>query len=347
MKNKKNWLLIFILILVLFGVWQLLSHYFSEHEKQIRRQVRETVADTFPELAEKYSLSLGLFPYEGNVFKNPPRRNETIVLIHGLDDPGKVWMNLAPTLVARGFDVLLMNYPNDQPVTDSTELFLGELIKLRDQNTRRISIVAHSMGGLITRDLLTSPEIGYDRLLEQQLVPEVDQFIMVGTPNHGSQIARFRALGELRDQFDRLMKGEINGLGFILDGAGEAKIDLLPGSRFLNTLNKRPHPEGVTMLIIAGIAVPWNQEDLKGWLGALERTIGENRRSEVEQLGEFINSMSYGLGDGLVTVQSTLLPGVEHLKVNGTHLSMIRNITTASERVPPAVPIIVEKLMVD
>jgi hypothetical protein len=54
--------------------------------------------------------------------------------------------------------------------------------------------------------------------------------------------------------------------------------------------------------------------------------------------------MTHGLGDGLVTVESTRLEGVPHRTVDGTHLSMIRNITSDSRRIPPAVPIVVDQL---
>jgi len=45
-----------------------------------------------------------------------------------------------------------------------------------------------------------------------------------------------------------------------------------------------------------------------------------------------------------VTVESTRLEGVPHRTVDGTHLSMIRNITSGSRRIPPAVPIIIDRL---
>lgn len=168
--------------------------------------------------------------------------------------------------------------------------------------------------------------------------------IMVGTPNHGSQMARLRVLGEIRDHLARITKGEGNWLGIILDGAGEAKIDLLPGSRFLTELNGRPHPEGVEMLIIAGIASPWNERDINNWVGDLRQKVPRDQRKQVDALGEYMISMTYGLGDGLVTVESTRLGGVPHQTVYGTHLSIIRNITKSSQRVPPAVQIIVDRL---
>jgi hypothetical protein len=55
-------------------------------------------------------------------------------------------------------------------------------------------------------------------------------------------------------------------------------------------------------------------------------------------------ALTHGLGDGLVTVESTRLEGVPHRTVDGTHMSMIRNMTTRSKRIPPAVPIIIDQL---
>jgi hypothetical protein len=54
--------------------------------------------------------------------------------------------------------------------------------------------------------------------------------------------------------------------------------------------------------------------------------------------------VSDGLGDGLVTVESTRLDGVDHRIVPGTHLSMIRNILADSDNIPPAIPLILENL---
>ena len=140
------------------------------------------------------------------------------------------------------------------------------------------------------------------------------------------------------------MKGEANWLGGILDGAGEAKIDLLPGSRFLTELNARPHPEGVDMLIIAGMTSPWNENDINRWVGDLRQRVSDDKREWVDELGKNMVALTRGLGDGLVTVESTRLAGVPHRTVDGTHLSMIRNITSGSNRIPSAVPIIVERL---
>ena len=78
--------------------------------------------------------------------------DRTVVLIHGLDDPGKVWMNLGPALARRNFSVWTMRYPNDQPIDKSAELLSAELKKLaRAAPGRAVALVAHSMGGLVSR----------------------------------------------------------------------------------------------------------------------------------------------------------------------------------------------------
>ena len=148
----------------------------------------------------------------------------------------------------------------------------------------------------------------------------------------------------MRDHLVRLTEGEANWMGGILDGAGEAKINLLQGSRFLMELNVRPHPEGMDMLIIAGITSPWNEKDINGWLGNLHQKVSDDHQKQIDALGKFIISMTHGLGDGLVTLESTRLEGIPHRNVDGTPLSMIRNITESRRRIPPAIPVIVYHL---
>jgi hypothetical protein len=72
--------------------------------------------------------------------------------------------------------------------------------------------------------------------------------------------------------------------------------------------------------------------------------VPDDKQKWVDELGQNMIALTDGLGDGLVTIESTRLAGVPHRTVDGTHLSMIRNITSDSRRIPPAVPIIVERL---
>jgi pimeloyl-ACP methyl ester carboxylesterase len=342
--RRRRWPWIVGLAVLFGGLWHLVTDVYREEEKALRVQLREAVKESFPEESAAVSRTFGLVRFEPDARRDAAPRRGPVVLVHGLDDPGKVWRSLAPELRAAGFDVWLMRYPNDQPVAESARLFFEELKGLRRREIGRISIVAHSMGGLVSREMLTRPETGYARSARDGVVPEVATLIMVGTPNHGSPVARFRGFAEVRDQLARLAKGEGSWLGGILDGAGEAKIDLLPDSRFLTELNRRPHPEGVDMLVIAGVAGPWSESQINRWISDLRREAPEDQQSGLSDLGASLVSLTRGLGDGLVSVESSRLEGVDHLSVDGTHLTMIRNLTEGSERIPPAVPIILDRL---
>jgi pimeloyl-ACP methyl ester carboxylesterase len=344
--KKRRWLFFIGCFALLTGMYQLLTYIYREEEMELRRQFRETVKETFPEQSDNFFRQFGLMPFESHLQK-PDRKvfnQKSVVLIHGLDDPGKVWQNLAPTLVREGFNTYRMRYPNDQPIVESARLFFNELKGLKHLGAQQISIVAHSMGGLVSRELLTNPGINYFQSVKTGKVPKVSVLIMVGTPNHGSHLARLRVFSEIRDHFTRLRQGEADWLDTVLDGAGEAKIDLLPGSRFLTELNARPHPQGVEMLILAGITSPWSEKDIKRWMNSLHQKVSGGQEKLIDKIGNYMISMTHGLGDGLVTVESTRLDGVPHRLVEGTHLSMIRNITIESHRIPPAVPIIVDRL---
>lgn len=343
---RNKWVLTFVGVLLLAALWYVVADSFKEEEKELRSQFREAVKQNFPEQTNQFSSTIGLFYFN----KNSSRQEgvdlgrDAVVLVHGLDDPGKVWQNLSPALVEEGYNVWLMEYPNDQPVIESTRLFFEELKQLKQQKIDTIAIVAHSMGGLVSRELLTSPAIAYEAAAADGQVPRVKVLIMVGTPNHGSQLARFRVLAELRDYFTRFTNGQGTWLGFILDGAGEAKIDLLPDSRFLSELNSRPNPEKVKMSIIAGVSSPWSDSEISAILESVEQKIPSLGHDDFEAIKDYLVAMTNGLGDGLVTVESTRLEGVPHTIVSGTHLTMIRNLTENSPRVPPAVPVIIGQL---
>ena len=125
-KSKKRlWPVVFGSILLLLGLWQFLSNIYQEEEKELRTQIRKTVKEMFPEKAAEFSQTFGLFLFEKDR-EFPPEKllaRKTVVLIHGLDDPGKVWQNLAPVLAKEDYNVLFMEYPNDQPVVESSQLF--------------------------------------------------------------------------------------------------------------------------------------------------------------------------------------------------------------------------------
>jgi pimeloyl-ACP methyl ester carboxylesterase len=312
-----------------------------EKERKIRVRLREAVKQKYPEKVKAMRSLYGIKP--ANKKKTNANKSD-VILIHGLDEPGRIWMNLTPALLNDGFNVWYMIYPNDQPVADSAEFFLKELKSFRTKGNKTISVVAHSMGGLVTREMLTSPKLAYHKSALKGEVPSVTRFIMVGTPNGGSEMARFRIFTEFRDQLTNLFSENYSWLHGILDGAGEAGIDLIPGSSFLEKLNSRPHPKDTEMLVIAGVMSAWETEDIDKFIQGIQARLPDNTHDTAKKFGDLLNAMAHGMGDGLVSVESARLEGVPIQIVQGTHLTMIRNITSSSERTPPAIPIIMETL---
>ena len=311
-----------VVLLLSVLVWQSLKVAFPQQESSLRSHFRASLEELFPQLAKQAKSRFGLI----RLHHAAPGKAE-VILVHGLDDPGKVWMNLAPVLAAKGYGVSAMEYPNDQPIRQSAKLLRATLQDLARQSFTQVSIVAHSMGGLVSREMLTNPSLACDSVDCQRV--GVDKLIMVGTPNNGSQLARFRALGEVREHVSRLISGNAHWLDWIYDGAGEAGVDLVPGSDFLNQLNARTHSTEASMVVIAGVVA----------------------KEQIEHLNRMLSTAGGGgfdvvpvLGDMLVSLSSAKLDSVPLYRVSGNHLSIIRNISKSSERIPPAIPLILRLL---
>lgn len=318
-------------------------------EKRVRSALRLLVQRRFPGLAAQAEATYGIRVHAGDgttVIPNSATvRPEVVVLVHGLDDPGKVWNVLVPALVRESLIVCEFRYPNDQPISRSADLLCKELEQLRALDVRRVTLIAHSMGGLVSREVLTSPHSYAGRGSGHAAWPDVTRLIMVATPNHGSAMVKLRFVGELREQIERGVSGEGGVLTAVLDGAGEAKVDLLPGSEFLESLNARELPTDVFLTIIAGRSSPITEGTVNWLRSALELIRPESVRDKLDHLvGEF-SQFTDGVSDGLVTVESTRLTGVDdHVIVDGNHMTVIRNLTKTSQRVPPAIPHILDRV---
>ena len=344
--KKKLWIILIVLPVTLIVVLQVVRHFYREKEQQTRTHIRETVKKKFPKEVNRFMATYGLKPFHhSKPSVSLVKQTREVILIHGLDEPGKVWMNLAPALVNEGFSVWIMTYPNDQPIAESAHFFLKHLALHNASEKKNISIVAHSMGGLVVREMLTDSALSYAEKAEKGELPHIEKFIMVGTPNNGSELARLRVFTEFRDQLTSLFDENYHWLQGIFDGAGEAGIDLIPGSRFLENLNSRAHPSNVNMIVIAGVMSPMQKNQLEVFTLNLEDKLQGNARLAVKRMKKLLHSASNSVGDGLVSVDSARLPGVPFRVIQGTHLSIIRNVRINSQRIPPALPIIIEHLL--
>jgi pimeloyl-ACP methyl ester carboxylesterase len=247
-----------------------------------------------------------------------------------------------------------MEYRNDGPIAAAADHFAAELERMRSAGVRHVDVVAHSMGGLVTRDVLTRAAHYAGDGAGGPRFPAIDRLVLCGTPNHGSKMARLRAISEIKEQVSRALGGNGTLLGGLSDGRGEAEADLLPGSAFLRDLNGRPPCAHTAMTIVAGRMSPLTPSDVADLADQLRRTArSANAPKWLTDLlddaeadaADLLDEAVRGVGDGCVTLDSARLSGVTDVEiVEANHVSMIVNVVPTSRKVPPAIPIILERL---
>ncbi|MCK4873074.1 MAG: hypothetical protein KAS72_10145 [Phycisphaerales bacterium] len=320
--------------------------------RNVRKYIRELITARFPEAAAAYAEQYGTVVHLTGDARAPVSKDsvspDMIVLVHGMDDPGKVWRSLIPPLVKEGFAVCEFGYPDDQPIADSTALFISQLTEMRSLGVSSITLVAHSMGALVCREALTNQAYYDGKTAGLDTLPSVNRLIMVAPPNQGSQLARFRFAAEIRDQMVHGLSGDGVLFGSIFDGAGEAKFDLLPHSDFLTTLNARSMPTDLPITIIAGDVSPVTVGRIEPLIHVLREAAPDDLAESISELDRALRGLAQEFGDGVVTLESTRLDGVDdYVIVPGNHITMIRNVRSGNERIPPAVPIILDRLRRD
>jgi hypothetical protein len=282
-----------------------------------------------------------------------------VILVHGLDEPGSIWNELAPVIHAAGLPLARFDYRNDGRIAAAADALGSALTDLHSRGVHRVDLVCHSMGGLAARDVLTRDTLYAGDARAGDTRPAVDRLILIGTPNRGSPWSGLRALAEIREQFVRWVDSDgsdpVALLGFLADGRGEAAADLEPGSAFLTELNARPLPRGVAITIIAGQLIDDEVAELQRLLDypiAKDLLDKEQRRA----LAAGAADLRLRLGDGVVPLESARLAGVEDtVIVSANHRSVLNrwglqrrlgDDTAERERASPApaIPIILDRL---
>ena len=274
-----------------------------------------------------------------------------VILVHGLDEPGGIWDQLAPALAAQGHRVVRFEYPNDQAIAISGLSFVESFDELTRRGVLRIDLVCHSMGGLVARDGITRDEFESAGIV-------VERLVTIGTPHGGSPWARLQAVSELREQVQRWVESDDLDpkrlMGFARDGVGQAGTDLLPGSDFLIELDARALPESVDVTCIVGRMVEGvGTQKTTEIVNKFFRDLVGDRDATL--IGEELDKLSRELGDGVVPMSSAVLEGADDVVIfEANHRSLIRSVELgeAIRRAamlgegdePPAIAVVVDRL---
>ena len=243
-----------------------------------------------------------------------PAEKNLVVFLHGFNSNPEVLEGLLSAARRQQFPCAVFRYPNDQTIIDSAKLLHGELKALaKDNPGRGVSLVTHSMGGLVARAVIEDPELDPGN---------VRRLIMIAPPNHGSLLAHFAFGLDLWEHVTDDARRKEAGLFYALieDGLSEAGIDLRPGSQFLRKLNARRRNPKVRYTIFLGSSAPLSTGDL-AQLRKMVADAGKNNRwmrffgpNVQKWLGD-LDEVVDGKGDGVVAIKRGRLEGVEDTMV--------------------------------
>lgn len=257
--------------------------------------------------------------------ESPPPRQPAVLLIPGLLAGDETMSAIRGALRTVKIPVAMFRYDSqlgvDRVAARLATVLAAEAERLPD---RDLILVTHSMGGLVARCVVESPQFR---------LTQVRSLIMISPPNHGSSLATLdgsliKELGPLLDggQWKVLFDGEaIDAFNETVElFLGKARRDLAPDSDLIKRLNAHPRNPQIRYSILAGTAAPI--PPLARGLGqlAIGQVIAQNPEAapQLNQLVAWADREEWirGLGDGVVSVRSTRLPGViDHRELPITH----------------------------
>jgi PKD repeat protein len=253
--------------------------------------VGEVVTHSFAATGD-YPVSLTVEDDDGltaSITKTIEVRAIPVLLVHGYFSEADVWgpgygpADFKQALIDEGFTVDTIDLV-PKPANDSIGRYAGQLssklASLRQHDGDWVDVIAHSMGGLVTREYARQNPSRHD----------IRRLVMLGTPNDGSVLLEERYWFIARRVFDFF--GIPIGPGVFL---GQAAYDMTPGSPFLRTLAE--------------------SEPLMGII-AYHAVAGDDPGPEYRLLKRLL----FGESDGVVQVDSVhAIPGSWHYLYHVNH----------------------------
>lgn len=245
-----------------------------------------------------------------------PIDNETtrlVLLTHGFGASPKTLTPLRHLIRDDGMPTASFGYHSRHGVVDAAQQLTALLEQLqREYPAMKVTIVAHSMGGIVSRWALESGEGS---------PTNVDQLIMVAPPNHGSDITRPGLNGPtIRWDPVSISPRRVGELaGGIAEDINRSIRDLRPGSDVLQQLNRHPRNPDVRYSILLGdrgLVDPVLISLTQQWLQKREqRPLAFQTLDQLTSFQRQMDELIDGRGDGVVALRSGVLSGVHDIVV--------------------------------
>jgi pimeloyl-ACP methyl ester carboxylesterase len=260
-----------------------------------------------------------------NSYRPNDASRPTICLVHGLNSSSGGFVHMIPWLEEAGYGIVVYDYPFNRSIAESCQCFARDWDKFRAEVKDKLpwSIVAHSMGALLARSLVED---------EAAPVRGVRSLILIAPVTQGSNLAKMQTLIQLMSGLQALNgKDKTKAMMNLSDGLGQAAQDMLPGSPFLQGLNRRLRRRGLPYHIMAGdrgFLTREGRAQIEGRIDLLTRNsgiFGRLTQAAAADLPDLLDELTDGTGDGCVSVERTRLEGVaDHLTIHANHAELIR-----------------------
>jgi pimeloyl-ACP methyl ester carboxylesterase len=258
-------------------------------------------------------------------FRPNDRQRPTICLVHGLNSSSGGFVHMIPWLEEAGYGILVYDYPFNRRIEESCAAFARDWAAFRRETADKLpwAIVAHSMGALLARSLVED---------DASWARDVSSLVLIAPVNQGSHLAKIQTLLQLTNGLKAVNgKDTTRAMLGLSDGLGQAAQDMLPGSKFLKSLNSRPRRREVAYHILAGdrgFLTRENHDQIQAQIELVTRSggfLGRLAELATGDLPALLDELSDGTGDGCVTVEHTRLDGVsDHVTLHANHAELIR-----------------------
>lgn len=122
-----------------------------------------------------FFMVLSVFAYPKSAFAA-----ETVIIFHGIARSSDHMKPLAKALQHEGFEVYNLDYPSTDFPLETLRDHMQRKISPILQDADKVHFVGYSMGGLLTRAILS-----------KKIPNNLGHVVLIGTPNHGSEVADF------------------------------------------------------------------------------------------------------------------------------------------------------------
>ncbi len=233
-----------------------------------------------------------------------------VICVHGYAGSLGTFAHLSEHLRENNCTVAKFGYDFRQTILASAKQLREECLRIKQQQPQvKLVILGHSMGGLVGRAMIETPELDPGN---------VNQLITIGTPQAGSMWTHCPPIlnAKTDDGFDFIALARLTvGVDHLA-----AFKDLRPDSDFLKQLNARPRNPKVRYTLIIGNSAPLKEAEAIELKSTWKTCCDTQRPFKLVQprLDPFLSDLAEvtdGTGDGAVAVTRAKLAGVQDVVI--------------------------------